>query len=99
MIFFSEFNMHNFNEVISTTRFADILKTAVFKPVFKKKSRSDKENHRPVSISPIISKIFERLIFKQLIIFCEPTFSKYQCGFRKGHSAKHCPFVMIGMSR
>ena len=92
---FSEFIMHNFNKRISTAGFPDILKSAEVKPVFKKKSRIDKENYRPVSILRVISKIFERLIFKQLIMFFEPVFSKYQCGFRKGHSAQHCQLTMI----
>ena len=74
---FSEFIMHDFNEVISTERFPDILKSAEVKPVFKKKSRIDKKNCRPVSILPVISKIFERLIFMQLIMFFESIFSKY----------------------
>ena len=80
---FSEFIMRNCNEVISTARFLDILKSAEVKPVFKKNSRIDKENYRPVSILSVICKIFERLIFKQLIMFFEPVFSKYQCGFGK----------------
>ena len=56
---FSEFIMHNFNEGISTARFLDSLKNAEVKPVFKKKSRIDKENYRPVSILPVISKILK----------------------------------------
>ena len=55
----------------------------------RKKSRIDKENYRPVSILPAISKFFERLTFKQLIMFFEPAFSKYQCRFQKGQSAQH----------
>ena len=50
--------MHNFNEGISTARFPDIVKSAEFKPGFKKNSRIDKENYRPVSIFLLISKIF-----------------------------------------
>ena len=61
---FSEIITHNFNDDISTARFSDTLKSAEVKPVFKKKSRIDEENYRPVSILPVISKIFERLIFK-----------------------------------
>ena len=85
------FIMHSFNEGISTARFPDIFKEV--KPVLKKKSRIDKENYRPVSILLVISKIFERLIFKQLMFF-EPVFSKYHCGFWKGHSAQHCLLAM-----
>ena len=61
------FIMHTFNEGISTARFPDIFKSAEVKPVLKKKSRIDKENYRPVSILLVLSKIFERLIFGQLI--------------------------------
>ena len=87
--------MHSFNEGISTTRFPDIPKSADVKLVFKKKSRIDKENFSViVSILPAISKFFERLIFKQLIMFFEPTFSKYQYEFRKSHSAQHCLLTM-----
>ena len=68
---FPEFIMYNFNEGIFTSKSPDILKSAEVKPIFKKKSRIDKENYRPVSILPVISKIFERLIFKQLIMFFE----------------------------
>ena len=70
--------MNNFNEGISTARFPEILKSAEVTSVFKKKSRIDKENYRPVSILPELSKTFERLIFKQLMFF-ESVFSKYQC--------------------
>ena len=46
---------------------------------FSKKSRIDKENYSPVRILPVISKIFERLVFKQLTMFFETVFSKYRC--------------------
>ena len=85
MIFFSEFIVHNFNEGISTARFSDIFKSEEVKSIFKKKSRVDKESFRPVSRLPVLSKIFERLIFQQLIMFYEPVFPKYHsiADFRK----------------
>ena len=63
---FSEFIMHNSNEGISTARFSDFLESEEVKLVFKKNSRIDKINYRPVSVLSVISKIFERLIFKSL---------------------------------
>ena len=86
---FSEFIMHNYNKGFSNARFFDSPRSAEDKPVFKKKFRTDKENYKPVAILPVISKIFERLIFKQLIFFVQ-IFSKYQSRFWKGHSAQHC---------
>ena len=87
--------MHNLYEGISTARFPGILKSAEVKPVLKKKSRINEENYIPVSVLPVISKIFERLILKKLIMLFEPVFFKYQCGSRKGHNVQHCLLVMI----
>ena len=56
------------------------------KPVFKKDSRTDKKNYRPVSILPNVSKIYERCLNKQLEEYFQALFSKDQCGFRKGYS-------------
>ena len=55
----------------------------------------DRENQRPISILPNISKIYERCLFKQLTNYFEDYFSKYQCGFRKGFSAANCLLPMI----
>ena len=55
------------------------------KPVFKKNSRTDKNNYRPISILPNISKIYERCINKQLEGYFQALLSKYQRGFRKGY--------------
>ena len=65
------------------------------KPVFKKNSRTDKENYRPVSILPNISKIYERCLYKQLYDYFDVIFSRNQCGFRKGFSVVNCLLPMI----
>ena len=81
--------------VVDNGIFPDFLKTANVTPVFKKGSRTDKKNYRPVSILPNLSKIYERLIYKQLSIFSNNIMSKFQCGFRKGFNAQDCLIVMI----
>ena len=92
---FADFIKKDFNYGILNDMFPNHLKESEVKPVFKKKSRTEVENYRPVSILPTISKIYERLIHKQLSTFFEPILSKFQCGFRKGHSTEHCLLVMI----
>ena len=84
-----------FNESIKKSTFPSILKNANITPVFKKGYRGSKENYRPVSILQVISKIFEKLLCKQITIFIDPLLSKYQCGFRKGFSAQHCLLAML----
>ena len=64
-------------------------------PVHKKDAKTSKDNYRPVSILSDISKIHERLLFKQISEYFEPILSKFQCGFRKGFSAQHCLLAML----
>ena len=59
--------LHNlFSECLITDSFPDNLKLADITPVFKKKDPLNKENYRPVSVLPSISKIFEKLMQKQI---------------------------------
>ena len=64
---FSRIIHNQFNNSLKTSVFPEELKNADVIPVFKKGSRNDIENYRPVSILPNISKIFERCIYKQNI--------------------------------
>ena len=61
----------------------------------KQGPRYQKDNHRPISILPIISKIFEKLICRQLSNHFDNILSKFQCGFRKGYSPQDCLLLMI----
>ena len=84
-----------FNEYLEKSKFPDCLKLANVNPVFKKGTRTSKNNYRSVSILAILSKMFERLISKQLSEFFESILSKFQCGFRKGYGAQHCLLMML----
>ena len=84
-----------FNNCVESGTFPDRLKLADIIPSFKKGSSTDKANYRPISLLPIVSKIFERLIVNQLNVYFEPQFSKLLCGFRKGHSTQHAILNMI----
>ena len=65
-----------------------IFKTQFITPVYKKGSRSDPENYRPISLTSHIIKIFERIIRNRLVIFLEENkiLNSTQHGFRKGRS-------------
>ena len=69
------------NETIRSGKFPAVLKNSDIMTVFKKGFKGSKENYRRVSILPIISKIFEKTIRKQITNFMGPLLSKYQCGF------------------
>ena len=54
-----------------------------------------KDNYRPVCIPPVISKIFEKLLCKQITMFMDPLFSKFQYGFRKDYGTQDCFLIML----
>ena len=56
------------NNALSNSEFSGNLKLADITSVFKNKDPLDKTNHRPVSVFPSVSKIFERLMQKQMNI-------------------------------
>ena len=65
------------------------MKYAEVTPCHKKGSDTEKENYRPISILPVVSKIYERALYDQLENFFENKFSMYLCGFRKGYSTQY----------
>ena len=53
------------------------------------------ENYRPVSLIPVVSKLFERNMYTEIINFIENSLSPFLFGFRKGHSTEQCLVVML----
>ena len=85
----SNFICESINNSIKSSIFPSCLKHADVTPLHKKCNESLKENYRPVSILPILSKVFEKSMFKQMPRFIfDDIFSKYQYGFRKGFSTE-----------
>ena len=59
------------NDAINKGVFPDSLKIAKITPVHKKDEPTDKENYEPVSVLPLLSKVFERLLYDQLSEYLE----------------------------
>ena len=83
-----------FNDCVDRGDFPSILKIANITPVFKKGDRDLKDNYRPVRILPVISKIFEKLLYKQITMFIDPLLSKLQCGLWKSYGALDCDCLL-----
>ena len=73
---------------MSEGKFPTLWKLANVQPVHKKSSRQLKCNYRPISLLPIFSKIFEKIIFDSMYGFFveNELISKNQSGFRPGDS-------------
>ena len=94
--YFASYFHENINYCLGESLlFPHDLKLADVTPAYKKKSRSSKDNYRPVSIFSNISKIYERCIYDQIQNYFDQILSKYQCRFRKVYNAKHCLITLI----
>ena len=78
-----------FNYSIKKSDFPQNLKLANITPVYKKNDPLDKTNYRPVSVLPVVSKIFERIMQKQINNFIVSFLSPYLCGYRKGFNTQN----------
>ena len=75
------------------------MKYAEVTPILKKDDKTDKENYRPKSILPNLSKVYERLMYNQIYPYFETIFSKFEFEFRKGFNAQHCLLAMLEKKR
>ena len=57
------------DEVLKNLKFPTELKLADVVPAFKKENSTLVENYRPISLLPIISKIFERIMLNQITTY------------------------------
>ena len=82
-------------EIVQGRKFADQLKLADITPLHKKLENILKENYRPVSLLPVVSKLFERIMQKQMKTFIETFLSSFLCGYRKGYNTQYALLAMI----
>ena len=73
---------------ISQCKFPASWKIARVTPIFKDGDKSAKENYRPISVLPVISRLFEKVIYNQLYRYLNSNgfLSTNQSGFRALHS-------------
>lgn len=54
------------NKCLTLGTFPDSLKIAKVTPIYKSGNKSDPGNYRPISVLPVLSKIFEKVLYKRL---------------------------------
>ena len=72
--------------------FPDTMKEAIVRPLFKKEDKEKPEFYRPVSILPVISKVFERSASNQMMEYLgnHGILSPTQHAYRPNHSTVTC---------
>ena len=78
------------NQMLESGIFPDSLKIAKIIPLYKKRNINSITNHRPISLLPTLTKVFERVIFNQLYLYRDHNnlLSEEQYAFRANHSAE-----------
>ena len=83
------------HSIEETWIFPSSLKLGNITPIFKKDDPLDKSNYRPVSILPLLSKVYEGIIYNQLSQHSEEFLNSRLCGFRKAHNTQHPLFKFL----
>ena len=83
------------NDAINKSIFPDSLKIVNITPAHEKDEPTDKENYRPVSVLSLLSKIFERLLYDELIEYLKKYLNTLLWGFRKAYSTQHAHLELL----
>ena len=77
-----------FNQSIISGVFPREWQSARVTPIIKKGIKTDPENYRPISVLPVVAKIFEKLVFNQFYEYLNNNslLTSCQSGFRSLHS-------------
>ena len=81
--------------MLKTGNFPDNLKLADITPVFLIKDPLHKVNYRPVSVFRRISKVFEKLMQKQISSYISNYLLPCLCRYRKGFSRQQALMSVI----
>ena len=86
-----------FENILKTGIFPDQWKEANVTPVHKKNDKQLISNYRPISLLPILAKVFERIIFKNVFkcLLSNNLITKNQSGFRPGDSVTNQLLALV----
>lgn len=97
---------HIINLCLDKGTYPENLKTSIVRPIFKKDNKQSMNCYRPISLIPVISKVFEKYIYNQLYNYLEKfnILSEDQKGFRKNKTINMAIFdflrnVMINVDK
>ena len=80
---------------MSNKEFSDELKLADVTPIYKKDHPNKSKNYRLVSVLPVVSKVFEKIMHNQISQYIISFLIPYLCGYRKGLSTQQTLLYLI----
>ena len=84
------------NLCIEQGSFPKELKIAKIIPIYKSSDKQLITNYRPISVLPVFSKLFERVLHNRLLSFvdCKNIIYDYQFGFRRNHATNSALIIL-----
>ena len=86
---------NSINYSIQHSSFPQELKLSEVIPVYKKLDPLQKENYRPISLLPHVSKVLEKIVNKQITNYMTDKLAHSITGFRKSHGTQNSLVVML----
>ena len=75
--------------------FPDELKLSDVTPIYKKDDHNKSKNYKPVSVLPVVSKVFEKIMHDQISQYINSFLTPYLCGYTKGFSTQQAILSLI----
>jgi hypothetical protein len=86
--------------IFKTGTYPTSLKLAVITPIFKGGSKTSADNYRPISVLPVLNKVLERVIYKQLFSFFDHKLKNlydHQFGFRPKCGTENAAIELVNL--
>ena len=86
-----------FNFCFENGIFPESLKISKVIPIYNSGAKSEVNNYRPISLLPVLSKVFEKVLHKRITSFVEKhsVLSSTQYGFRANYSPEHAVLDVV----
>ena len=72
-----------YNKSLKLGRVPNLWKTSTIIPVPKKANASELNDYKPVALTPVVMKSFERIVLNKLLSVVGPSLDKYQFAYKK----------------
>jgi len=85
------------NKMLAQGIYPERLKFSLIKPIYKSGDKSFSSNYRPISLLPVLPKIFEKVIYNRLFdnLHCNVILNEHHYGFRSEMSTKNASYILL----
>ena len=77
--------------------YSERLKFSLIEPVYKSGDKSSPSNYRPISLLPVFSEIFEKVVYKRVFehLNNNVVLNEHQCGFQSKVLTENASYILL----